>query len=79
EIPFVNAVSYQENDNAKQQMTELVKQNYNHPSIYIWGAHNEVYAKTKDDQVPVLTRQLNDIAKTLDPYRMTGAVNGYNQ
>lgn len=37
EIPFVNAVSYQENDNAKQQITELVKQNYNHPSIYIWG------------------------------------------
>ena len=63
EIPFVNAVSFQENDNAKQQMTELVKQNYNHPSIYIWGVHNEVYSKTKDEQVPVLSRQLSDIAK----------------
>ena len=79
EIPFVNAVSYQESENAKQQMTELVKQNYNHPSIYIWGTHNEVYSKTKDEQVPVLTRQLNDLAKTLDPYRLTGSVNGYNQ
>ncbi|MCT4235254.1 beta-galactosidase [Elizabethkingia anophelis] len=79
EIPFVNAVSFQENDNAKQQMTELVKQNYNHPSIYIWGVHNEVYSKTKDEQVPVLSRQLSDIAKTIDPYRMTGSVNGYNQ
>lgn len=79
EIPFVNRVSYYENDNAKQQLTELVKQNFNHPSIYVWGMHNEVYAATADEQVPVLTRELNDIAKTLDPDRMTVAVSGYNQ
>ena len=78
EIPFVNRVSYYENDNAKQQMTELVKQNINHPSIYIWGVHNEVYSKTADEQVPVLSRELNDIAKTLDPDRYTVAVTGYN-
>lgn len=78
EIPFVNRVSHYENDNAKQQMSELVKQNFNHPSIYIWGVHNEVYSKTADEQVPVLSRELNDIAKTLDPNRYTGAVTGYN-
>jgi len=78
EIPFVNRVSYYENDNAKQQMTELVKQNFNHPSIYIWGVHNEVYSKTADEQMPVLTRELNDIAKTLDPDRYTVSVTGYN-
>lgn len=78
EIPFVNRVSYYENDNAKQQMTELVKQNMNHPAIYIWGVHNEVYSKTADEQVPVLSRELNDIAKTLDPDRYTVAVTGYN-
>jgi beta-galactosidase len=78
EIPFVNRVSYYENDNAKQQMNELVKQNFNHPSIYIWGVHNEVYSQTADEQVPVLSRELNDIAKTLDPDRYTGAVTGYN-
>lgn len=78
EIPFVNRVSYYEHDNAKQQMNELVKQNFNHPSIYIWGVHNEVYSKTADEQVPVLSRELNDIAKTLDPDRYTGAVTGYN-
>lgn len=77
EIPFVNAVSYEESANAKQQMTELVKQNYNHPSIYIWGMHNEVYNKTPDQQVHTLTKQLNDIAKTLDPQRLTTAVNGF--
>lgn len=79
EIPFVNSVSYQESDNAKQQMNELVKQNYNHPSIYTWGIHNEVYAKTRDEQVPTLSKQLNEIAKQLDPYRFTSAVNGYSE
>ena len=44
EIPFVNRVSTQESGNAKQQLVELIRQNYNHPSIYIWGLHNEVYA-----------------------------------
>ena len=78
EIPFVNRVSYYENDNAKQQISELVKQNFNHPSIYIWGVHNEVYSKTADQQVPVLSRELNDIVKTIDPDRLTVAVSGYN-
>ncbi|WP_018627966.1 glycoside hydrolase family 2 protein [Niabella aurantiaca] len=79
EIPFVNATSYEEDDNAKQQMTELVRQNRNHPSIYIWGMHNEVYSKTPDEHVPVLTRALNDIAKTNDPDRYTVSVSGYGE
>ena len=78
EVPFVNRVSYYENDNAKQQITELVKQNFNHPSIYIWGVHNEVYSKTADEQVPVLSREMNDIIKTIDPDRYSVAVTGYN-
>ena len=78
EVPFVNSVSYYENDNAKQQITELVKQNFNHPSIYIWGVHNEVYSKTADEQVPVLSREMNDIIKTLDPDRYSVSVTGYN-
>lgn len=79
EIPFVNNSSGFEGDNAKQQILELVRQNRNHPSIYIWGLHNEVYSRTPDDHVPVLTRQLNDIAKTNDPYRLTAAVSGYGE
>ncbi|SEN05329.1 beta-galactosidase [bacterium A37T11] len=77
EIPFVNSTSFEESDNAKQQLTELIRQNRNHPSIYIWGMHNEVYSKTADGHVPVLTRQLADLAKTEDPDRLTGSVNGY--
>ncbi|WP_410222161.1 glycoside hydrolase family 2 TIM barrel-domain containing protein [Pedobacter sp.] len=77
EIPFVNTFTRDEADNAKQQMEELVKQNYNHPSIYIWGLHNEVYGKTPADYPAVLTRNLNDLAQKLDPNRYTGAVSGY--
>ncbi|WP_143307151.1 glycoside hydrolase family 2 protein [Chitinophaga vietnamensis] len=79
EIPFVNAATGKEGDNAKQQLTELIRQNFNHPSIYVWGMHNEVYAKTPDEQMAVLTRQLNDIAKTEDPGRYSVAVSGYGE
>lgn len=79
EIPFVNTYTLEEAANAKQQMTELIRQNFNHPSIYIWGMHNEVYSKTPDEYVAVLTRELNAIAKTNDPDRLTGAVSGYGE
>jgi len=79
EIPFVNAVSGKESDNAKQQLTELIRQNFNHPSIYVWGVHNEVYGKTPGDYTAVLTRELNDIVKTEDPDRYSASVSGYGE
>lgn len=77
EIPFVNAVTKEEADNAKQQMTELIRQNFNHPSIFTWGTSNEVYGKNPEDYTPRLIRTLNDIAKTEDPGRFSGSTNGY--
>lgn len=77
EIPFVNASSGKEGDNAKQQMMELIRQNYHHPSIYVWGIHNEVYAKSPADHVPALTAELHALAKKEDPDRYTVSVNGY--
>lgn len=77
EVPFVNAVSGKEADNAKQQLTELIRQNFNHPSIYVWGLHNEVYGKSTADYTPVLTASLHETAKTEDPDRYTVSVNGY--
>jgi len=77
EIPFVNAVSGEESDNAKQQMTELIRQNFNHPSIFTWSTSNEVYCKTPEDYTARLIRTLNDIAKTEDPDRYSGSTNGY--
>lgn len=77
EIPFVNRVSTKEGDNAKQQLIELIRQNYNHPSIYIWGLHNEVYLPY--DYTVSLTTELNDLAKSEDPYRYTASVSGYSK
>jgi beta-galactosidase len=75
EIPFVNRVTTQEAANARQQLTELIRQNYNHPSIYIWGLHNEVY--TPYHYTVALTAELDDLAKSEDPYRYTASVNGH--
>lgn len=77
EIPFVNFVTTKEAYNAKQQLTELIRQNYNHPSIYIWGLHNEVYSPAS--YVISLTQDLNDLAKNEDPNRYTVQVSGYNK
>lgn len=77
EIPFVNRVSTRESGNTRQQLTELIRQNYNHPSIYVWGLHNEVY--TPYDYTVSLTTDLNDLAKTEDPDRYTVSVSGYSK
>jgi beta-galactosidase len=58
-------------------MTELIRQNFNHPSIYVWGTSNEVYCKTPEDYTARLIRYLNDIIKTEDPGRWSGSTNGY--
>jgi len=79
EIPFVNTYTSEEGDNAKQQLTELIRQNYNHPAIYVWGLHNEVYGKTPADYPAALTRDLNEIAKIEDPGRYTVSVSGYGE
>lgn len=76
EIPFVNRVSTYEENNALQQMKELIRQSFNHPSIYIWGLHNEVY--TPNTYTVELTSKLNDLAKSEDPDRYTVQVSGYN-
>lgn len=76
EIPFVNQVTTYETENAIQQMTELIRQNFNHPSIYVWGLHNEVY--NPFEQTIPLTTILHDLAKSEDPERYTVSVSGYN-
>lgn len=75
EIPFVNRVTGQESENAKNQLRELIRQNFNHPSIYVWGLHNEVYYP--HEYTAQLTASLHDLAKTEDPDRYTVSVNGY--
>lgn len=77
EIPFVNDWSGAEGANTKQQLKELIRQNYNHPSIFIWGLHNEVYSETKTGYPVHLTKELHDLAKSEDEDRWTVSVNGY--
>ena len=75
EIPFVNRVTGQEGDSAHQQMRELVRQSFNHPSIYVWGIHNEVYHP--HGYTAALTQSVHDLCKLEDPDRYTVSVNGY--
>ncbi len=75
EIPLVNQVygtgAFAEN--AKQQLTELIRQRYNHPSIFFWSLYNELGNSGKcDDPRPLLT-ELQSLAKQEDPTRLTTA------
>lgn len=72
EIPFVHDYSGREFSNAKLQLKELILQNYNHPSIFVWGLWNEVRAwKSPDEACVTLTKELNELAHKLDKSRMT--------
>jgi beta-galactosidase len=55
--------------NAEDQYNELIRQNYNHPSIFAWGFGNET---SGSPTLVNIFRQLNTIAHTLDPSRLTG-------
>jgi len=75
EIPLVNQVydtpAFAEN--AKQQLTELIRQKYNHPSIFVWGLYNELGNSGRcDDPRPLLT-ELQSLAKQEDSTRLTTA------
>ncbi|MCF8371257.1 MAG: beta-galactosidase [Bacteroidales bacterium] len=74
EIPFVNGYNENADANALQQLTELIKQNYNHPSIFVWGLHNEVIKGDVIQPAVNLTNVLHNLAKTLDPQRYTVSV-----
>lgn len=56
--------------NARQQLTELIRQNYNHPSIVMWSIFNEIQ-NPKGSEPTALIEELNQLAKTEDPTRMT--------
>lgn len=72
EIPFVHDYSGREAENAQQQLTELILQNYNHPSVFVWGLWNEVRARqSPTESCVVLTKELNELAHKLDKTRWT--------
>ena len=72
EIPYITEHMPDARKNTVQQMTELILQNYNHPSIVCWGLSNEITAAggVNDDMVEN-HRILNNLSHKLDPTRLT--------
>ncbi|OCA86702.1 glycoside hydrolase family 2 protein [Bacillus sp. FJAT-27986] len=77
EIPFISIMSKTELEgiNAKQQMVELIRQNYNHPSIMFWGVQNEIQIGGNRPEVRKLVKELNELTKKEDPTRLTTQAN----
>jgi len=57
-------------ENARRQLTELIRQNLNHPSIVMWSLYNELSPSNKDNPVPIV-EDLKRLAKDQDPGRVT--------
>ena len=78
EIPFIGSGGYvgegyanteEFHKHAKIFLTELIRQNYNHPSIFFWGLFNELTANF-DSPAPFI-KELNELAHKEDPARLT--------
>lgn len=66
---FVNQESFRAN--GREQLKELIRQHFNHPSICFWGLFNEL--KTYGDNPTEYIRELNELAQQEDPTRLTTA------
>lgn len=77
EIPFISLMSKTELEgiNAKQQMVELIRQNFNHPSILFWGIQNEIQISGERPELRKLVNELNELTKKEDPTRLTTMAN----
>ena len=72
EIPYISRHMEKGRENTVSQMKELIVQNYNHPSIVVWGLSNEITMNGAGD--PDLLenhRILNDLCHEMDPTRLT--------
>ncbi len=73
EIPFISKFipSEEAYENTLSQMKELVAQNYNHPAIFFWGISNEILIGADNEPLRKNLRAVAEIAKTMDPSRLT--------
>lgn len=72
EIPYISRHLPGGRENTISQMKELIVQNYNHPSIVVWGLSNEITMGGADD--PDLLENhyiLNDLVHEMDKTRLT--------
>ena len=71
EIPYISQHLPGGVDNTVNQMKELIIQNYNHPSIVVWGLSNEVTSEGADPRIDDNHKILNDLCHELDKTRPT--------
>ena len=71
EIPYISKHMSGGRENTISQMTELVAQNYNHPSIVVWGLSNEISIGGSDEDLLENHRILNDLVHEMDKTRLT--------
>ena len=72
EMPYISQHMSQGRENTISQMKELITQNYNHPSIVVWGLSNEItMGDPKDPDMLENHRILNDLCHTMDKTRLT--------
>lgn len=74
EIPFISAQipGEEAKENTISQMTELILQNYNHPSVVCWGIANEITIGGKADKALLDNlRALNALCHKIDATRFT--------
>ncbi len=72
EIPYISNHMPKGRENTISQMRELVTQNYNHPSIVVWGLSNEITMKgASDEDLRENHEILNNLVHEMDPTRLT--------
>ncbi len=72
EIPYISTHMPGGRENTFSQMKELIVQNYNHPSIIVWGLSNEItMGGAADPDLLENHRLLNDLCHAMDPTRPT--------
>ena len=72
EIPYISTHMSTGRENTISQMKELVIQNYNHPSIVVWGLSNEITMAGKSSEDLIENHNiLNDMVHKMDETRLT--------
>ena len=72
EIPYISSHMPTGRENTISQMQELIVQNYNHPSIVVWGLSNEITMRGAEDADLLENHNiLNDLCHRMDPTRLT--------
>ena len=71
EIPYISKHMPTGRENTVSQMKELIAQNYNHPSIVVWGLSNEITMSGSDEDLLENHNILNNLCHEMDKTRLT--------